>query len=1044
MNRKRVQKTMIQGALIIGSVFLCFILVLLPLNPLPVSYAQATPALEFVGNLLPTSGTIFEVDSFSINIEVYKAGVTDPIGQGSDLGCNVYWSPVSSFGSDWGNPTITPMAYIGDVSDNDEYGVTLFPGLGTYEYTVGCEDSATNTTIWQHSGNGQLTVSNDRNALWVDETTIAWNSFGYATYELHVSEQGQLDVPSQSGMGIPLDFDRKLTLGEYPKTPNLVNYDAWKIPTNWQDEIPNLLKNEVVIAGYDRSGFLRDASRLQLQGVLDDMYTYTGDLGVIYSGEQPTFKLWAPTAQSVSLQRFDIPDPTVIPVADPMTLDATTGVWSITGDPSWDKQYYRYDVQVFVPDTRKIEHNLVTDPYSVNLSQNSRLSQVLDIYNDPDLKPVGWDTLKKQSLNVPEDISIYEVHVRDFSVDDTTVAIPDRGNFKAFTYDGAGENPLSDGMNHLINLANAGLTHVHLLPAFDIASINEDAMQQQSPDPAILANFSPDSGKQQESVGITRGLDEFNWGYDPYHYATPEGSYATTPNDVSRVIEFREMVQALNRNHLRVVMDMVYNHTAASGQFNDSVLDRIVPGYYFRYDNNGFLQTSSCCSDTGTEFSMMEKLMIDTVVLWAKAYKVDGFRFDLMNLHTVNNMQRLKSALQALTIEQDGVDGQDIYLYGEGWDFGSAQSKFAAVQSQLPRDASFLHANQYNLGGTGIGTFNDKIRDAIHGGFGDKTQQGFINGQAYDWNGYEYSKRNLGDLRFSMDRVRVGLAGNLRNYSFIDQAGNSVTGEQLTFTGYALDPQEVVNYASKHDNETLYDLNVFKLPLGQRGTPLTSMADRVRVQNMALSVVGLSQGIPFFQMGSDMLRSKSLDRNSYDSGDWFNRVDFTYETNHFGSGLPPSWDNAPLWGFMTPFLRNQGLIPTSTDIEFSVNHLQEILKIRQSSKLFRLETAQAIQERVQFLNTGLTQQSALIVMSLRDGIEDGDLDPNYDRVVVLFNAGKFGKTFTDPSLVDMDLELHPVQMMSQDSIVQTSNFSPDTGTFSIPARTTAVFVLPQD
>ncbi len=1044
MNRRRVPKTITQGgALLIVSAFLCSMLFLFPLQNLPVSYAQTSPALGFVGNMLPAGGTIFEVDSFSINIEAYKAGVTDQIGQGNDIRCNVYWSPVTSFGSDWLNPVTTPMNYAGDVANNDEYGATLFPGIGTYEYTTNCEDLTTDTVVWQQDGNGQLTVNNDRNALWVDQTTIAWNSFGYATYELHGSRDGQLNIPMQVGAGIPLNFSRKLQLGDYPKTPNLSNYDAWTIPAEFIGQIPDLLKGEVAIAAYDRSGFLRDASRLQLQGVLDDMYTYTGELGVVYAENQPSLHLWAPTAQSVVLQRFTSPDPTATPITNPMTLDSTTGVWSITGDPDWDKQYYRYDIQVFVPDARQIERNLVTDPYSLNLSQNSQLSQILDIYNDPTLKPAGWDSLPKPSLEAPEDIAVYEVHVRDFSANDTKVAAQEQGKFKAFTYDGTGDRPLSDGMKHLLNLANAGLTHVHLLPAFDIASVNEDPTQQQSPDPAVLATFAPDSPKQQEAVTATRGLDAFNWGYDPFHYGAAEGSYATNANDTSRVLEFREMVQALNRHNLGVVMDVVYNHTAASGQFSDSVLDRVVPGYYYRYDNNGFLQTSSCCSDTATEFNMMEKLMVDTVLIWAKAYKVDGFRFDLMNLHTVKNMQVLRDAVQSLTLENDGVDGQRIYLYGEGWDFGSAQGKFASVQSQLPRNPNFLHANQFNVGGTGIGTFNDKIRDAVHGGFGDKTRQGFSNGQAYDWNGYRYSNRGRGDLRFSMDRVRVGLAGNLRNYRFTDQAGRSITGEQLAFTGYALDPEEVVNYATKHDNETLYDLNVFKLPLGQGGTPITPMADRVRVQNMNLSVIGLSQGIPFFHMGSDMLRSKSLDRNSYDSGDWFNRVDFTYNTNHFGSGLPPSFENARLWGFMGPFLRNQSLVPTSTNIDNSVNHLQEILAIRKSSKLFRLETADAIQDRVKFLNTGPGQQDALIVMSLQDGDGEEDLDPTYDQVVVLFNANKFGQTFTVPSLAGAMLELHPVQVRSQDPIVQTANFDSTTGTFSIPARTTAVFVLPQ-
>jgi pullulanase-type alpha-1,6-glucosidase len=578
-------------------------------------------------------------------------------------------------------------------------------------------------------------------------------------------------------------------------------------------------------------------------------------------------------------------------------------------------------------------------------------------------------------------------------------------------------------MTHLLNLGNAGLTHIHLMPTFDLSTINEDPNQRNVPDYQYLSSFPPNSRRQQDVVAATRAQDAFNWGYDPFHYGVPEGSYATNPNNTSRIREFREMVQTLNENGLRVVMDVVYNHTTVSGQDPQSVLDKIVPGYYYRYNQNGELQNTSCCPDTASEFAMMSKLMVDTVLRWAKAYKVDGFRFDLMNLHTVDNMVAVRDAVKALTVAQDGVDGSKIYLYGEGWDFGSLKAN------------GFKHGEQFNMASTGIGTFNDRIRDAAQGGYSQDPvgirRQGFINGQSYDWNGYFYDQRYRDDLLDSMDKIRLSLAGNLQDFQFVNRQGKLVKGRDLNGAGYATDPQESVNYVSKHDNETLYDLNVFKMPSA-------TMKERVQAQNMGMSIIGLSQGIPFFHMGCDMLRSKSLDRNSYDSGDWFNRVDFTYNSNNFGVGLPPGWDNQSRWQIMGDLLANKALIPRKSDILNSVNHLQSILQIRQSSKLFRLETSTDIQQRIQFHNTGSQQKDGLIVMSLSDKLEP-DLDPNNEYIVVLFNANKIAQSFTLPELKGIAMELHPVQMKSGDTTWKQASFNRKTGEFKIPPRTTAVF-----
>jgi len=1001
-------------------------------------YAFANGDLDWVGNMFPSghsTSILPEGEVFNVYTQVHR-GAELP-GQENAIDCTLYWSEVERFGGEWQPATETPMTYNGNVGNNDEYRASIRPGIGLYEFTTRCSSHDTGVVLWSSAnGNGQLTVSplissaTDRRAIWVEESIIAWNYSEGATYEIHFAPNGDLMVPVRSGLGIPLYLDRVLNWKNYPKFPNLGGYDAWRIPREYLSQIPEILRSEAAITAYNASGKLVATTRIQMQGVLDDLYSYSGELGVIYSEGIPTLKLWAPTAQKVTLQRFQDADPNTKPILNPMQFDANTGVWTITGEPSWDRQYYRYQLQVYVPTTGKIENNLVTDPYSISLSENSRLSQIVNL-DDPSLKPECWDTVTKPTLAAPEDIAIYEVHVRDFSRDDATVDQAHRGTFKAFTYDGHADKRLSDGMHHLLNLAQAGLTHIHLMPAFDFASVEENPTARIDPNPRILASFGPNFVEQQGIIGSTRGNDSFNWGYDPYHFAVPEGSYATVQDGPQRILEFREMVKTLSQNGLRVVMDMVFNHTAANGLYTQAVLDKVVPGYYHRYTNDGFQMNSSCCSDTATEFDMMQKLMIDTVILWVKAYKVDGFRFDLMNLIPADAMITLRNRIRSLTPAKDGVNGAEIYLYGEGWDFGSA------------RDKGFYHGNQYNMAGTGIGTFNDQIRDAIHGGSADDAteirRQGFINGQSYDWNGHFYGRRLGNDLRHTSDKLRIALAGSLQNYKIVDQNNNLIDGKSLNGSGYTRDPQETINYASSHDNETLFDLNIFKMPQGKDGMAFTSMEERVRSQNMAISLVGLSQGIPSFHMGTDMLRSKSLDHNSYDSGDWFNRLDFTYHTNNFGVGLPPAWSNQSRWSIMAPLLGDSGLKPTQENILDSVAHLQEILKIRKSSKLFRLETEGQIIPRVRFHNTGSLQKNGLIAMSISDRINHG-LDPNYEQVVVLFNANKFGQTLTIPDFKGISMSLHPVQSNSHDPLVKTASFNSQTGEFQVPGRTTAVFV----
>ena len=526
------------------------------------------------------------------------------------------------------------------------------------------------------------------------------------------------------------------------------------------------------------------------------------NLGVTFADGVPTIRVWAPTAQNVRLHLFDNSRPATEPTVANMSEDTATGVWSINGAKDWYGKYYLFEVTVYAPSTGKMETNLVTDPYSVSLSTNSARSQIIDL-NDPALMPDGWQTVEKPPLAAPEDSVIYELHVRDFSAYDDSVSAENRGKFTAFT------ETTSNGMQHLKALAEAGLTHVHLLPVFDIATINENADERQEPDRAALEAMPPDSDQQQALVGQTKDIDGYNWGYDPLHYTVPEGSYSTNPDGTQRILEFREMVQALNQTGLRVVMDVVYNHTTASGEDANSVLDRIVPGYYQRLDDKGRVENSTCCSNTATEHFMMEKLMLDSLRTWATEYKVDGFRFDLMGHHMLSNMNDVRAMLDSLTLDKDGVDGSAIYVYGEGWDFG-----------EVANNARGINATQLNIGGSGIGVFNDRVRDSIRGGnpFGDLQKQGFIDGLFYDPNELETRSADEQKLELNLfaDRIRVNLTGNLRDYTFENASGETVKGSQIDYngspTGYTLDPQENISYASAHDNETLFDVIQAKAP----------------------------------------------------------------------------------------------------------------------------------------------------------------------------------------------------------------------------------------
>lgn len=889
---------------------------------------------------------------------------------------------------------------------------------------VGLCDSAAHTTLLQAHAQ---TLS--AQAHWLDGERLQWAGKTQLppghTVSLVTSKEGRLQLPigGQAGQ-VQQRWPLTTATSAWPEAlrqrfafigPGL----ALQMPSLSAHALRQLHRDQSALIEEDAQGRLVAATGLQIAGALDALFSPAAHkitLGPRLNGPGVHLSLWAPTAQQVQLCLYNSASAAAESPL-PMQRDEASGTWSLALPARAKGLYYRYMVTTHAPG-HGLVRNLVTDPYSVSLNANGQRSQILDL-DDPDLQPNGWaQDSAPATVKKPTDMVIYELHVRDFSLHDDSVPVAHRGKYQAFTH---GQ---SRGMQHLKALARAGLTDVHLLPVFDLASVPETG--------CLSHHVSGDaaSASQQASVKAVAAQDCFNWGYDPLHFNAPEGSYATDAQDGNRrVIEFRQMVQALHRAGLRVGMDMVYNHTSASGQHAQSVLDRIVPGYYHRLNAQGQVERSTCCDNTATEHVMMDKLMSDSVLLWARHYKIDSFRFDLMGHQPRAAMVRMHKRLhQAL--------GRRVDFIGEGWNFG-----------EVANGARFVQASQLSLNGTGIGTFNDRLRDAVRGGSASDTperiqaDQGYINGLVLQPNAQARAGQTPQDLMKVADQVRASLTGSLRDYTLTTYTGENRKLQDIPYgdqpTGYTQAPSEVVNYVENHDNLTLWDSLAFKLPRH------TSAAERARVQLLGSALVAFSQGVAYFHAGQDILRSKSLDGNSYDSGDWFNQLDWTYQTNHFGTGLPPAQDNGHLWPLMRELLPDPALQPSPTDIAFARDAFRDLLKIRASSTLLRLPTAQAIQQRLRFFNVGPNQNPAVIAAHL-DG--RGLRGAHFDAMVVLINVDTRPHTISDSALRGQALQLHPVHLSAQAADprpAQGGRFDANSGQFDVPARTAMVWVLPR-
>lgn len=890
----------------------------------------------------------------------------------------------------------------------------------------------------------------------IDGNTLIWQGGKDKPHvRLYYTESGTIKANAEGVFDFPyLSLTAtSLTAEQQAKYPHLKDAAAFALPSG--KDLKPLLKGELVAIGTDADGILQGATLVQSAGALDALYAEEATklaYGAIVEGGNVTFRLWAPTAKSVKLALFDEQHKAL--GERTMTQDDASGSWSVQGGQELVGKFYRYDIQVYHPLSRKLESYQVTDPYSLSLAMNSEFSQVVDL-DDPALKPEGWDSLKApHSQQNPADITIYEAHVRDLTGNDESTKPEHRGKFLGLT------DSDSVPVKHLQSLAQSGVSHLHLLPVFDIATVNEDPAKVANLEDdfsklcqvnaevkdskfggycgggqtieAVLADLqgadSKESPQVQELSGYLRGVDSFNWGYDPYHYTAPEGSYATDAEGSQRILEFREMVKAIKQNiGMNVVMDVVYNHTNEAGLGPKSVLDKIVPWYYQRLNpETGSVENSTCCSNTAPEHAMFAKLMDDSLVTWARDYKIDAFRFDLMGHHPKDQMVQALAAVKQVNPE--------MYFYGEGWNFGEVQD-----------DKRFVQATQKHLAGTGIGSFSDRLRDAVRGGSpfdgGDtiRKTQGFGNGALVDAN--EMDGVELATALHQSDLVRLGMAGNLKEFVLTDKDGMPKKGSDIDYNGqpagYAQDPTEIQNYVDKHDNQTLFDNLIYKAPEG---------ADLVRMQGVSLATAMLGQGIPFTHAGVELLRSKSMERDSYDSGDWYNRVDYTLADNNFDKGLPrkdKDGDNYPL----IEQVLGKHVKPSGADMATMVGFYQELAELRQSSRLLRLGSGAEVIKRVDFRNTGPDQVPGLIVMTVDDGVNVGaDLDPAIEGLVVMINATNQPQSISDfrdgkDQPIDLStLQLSPAHHAGSsiaDGVLASG------GQLTLGAWSAAVFVKPQ-
>lgn len=527
-----------------------------------------------------------------------------------------------------------------------------------------------------------------------------------------------------------------------------------------------------------------------------DYPVYTGkDLGLTYTPTAATFKIWAPTATAAKLNIYksDLGGTAVRSI----TMNkGVNGVWQITVPENLKNSYYTF--QVNIGNTWSEE---VVDPYAKACGTNGLRAQVIDL---KETNPVGWDKDKSPNFSVANkqtDALIYELHVRDASIHASS-GIKNKGKFLGLAELGTKNNTGQlTGLSHIKEL---GVTHIHLLPFYDYNSVDE-----------------------------TKSAVQYNWGYDPVNYNIPEGSYSTNPSDGKvRIRELKELIKTMHSNGLRIIMDVVYNHTALTKNSNFNIL---VPDYYYRKRADGsFSDASSCGNETASEKAMFQKFMIESVVYWVNEYHIDGFRFDLMGIHDIQTMNMISDTLHKIK--------PSIVLYGEGWTSSS---------SPLPEDKRALKKNAAQL--NGIAVFSDDMRDGIKGSVFNIDDRGFATGNT----------SNSESVKFGV--VAAGKHPQI-NYSKVNYSKEP----------YTAGPAGLINYADCHDNNILWD----KIELSFKSA---SAAERTKMHELAYAIVLTAQGASFLHAGTEFLRTKNGVENSFDKGDIVNGIDWDLKTKNIAS-----------------------------------------------------------------------------------------------------------------------------------------------------------------
>ena len=512
-----------------------------------------------------------------------------------------------------------------------------------------------------------------------------------------------------------------------------------------------------------------------------------------YTPSSSHFSLWAPTADSALVLLYEEGLGGQPYEVLKMNKNAADGSWSAVAEGDLAGRFYTFRVNVsgrWLEETPGI--------FATAVGVNGQRAAVVD-FGSTD--PEGWEEDRRPELRSFADAVVYEMHHRDFSISGNSGISPEhRGKFLALTESGRrGPRGVRTGVDHLVEL---GVTHVHILPSFDYASVDETRLED----------------------------NVYNWGYDPVNYNVPEGSYSTDPYDPAcRIREFKEMVQALHKAGIRVVLDVVYNHVsdAASQAF-----ERTVPGYFFRMREDGsFADGSACGNETASDREMMRRFMVESVCWWVEEYHIDGFRFDLMGIHDIETMNAIRSAVSAID--------STVLIYGEGW---------AASAPLYDGSLLAMKANTWEM--PGIAAFSDEMRDALRGPFNDNSRAGFLGG--------------VSDLEES---VKFGVAGAVWH------PGVDYSAVNYSDTCWASEPVQMISYISCHDDMCLRDRLTASLP-GASETEL------LRLDKLGQTVVFTSQGIPFIYAGEELFRTKQGVHNSYNSPDAVNAIDWSFKTRY--------------------------------------------------------------------------------------------------------------------------------------------------------------------